>query len=154
VFTNYVAAQSLRFFVQASSALNITCDEKYETLADSLVILYDAERNIHPEYQGYRGNIIKQADVVLLHYPLGLSMPAELHRSDLDYYSKRTDKRGPAMTWGMHSIGYLDLDDLNAASLYFNMSFQDNIQEPLHVWTETPDGNAANFITGEANIVQ
>jgi hypothetical protein len=29
-----------------------------------------------------------------------------------------------AMTWGMHSIGYLDTGDFELAAKYFNMSFQ------------------------------
>jgi protein-glucosylgalactosylhydroxylysine glucosidase len=114
----------------------LQCDQ-YNRLANALVILFDADRGVHPEYQGYAGELIKQADVVLLHYPLGMDMPDEVRKADLEYYSARTDLNGPAMTWGMHSIGFLDLhDDLNAAK-YFNMSFQDNMHEPLQVWTET-----------------
>jgi protein-glucosylgalactosylhydroxylysine glucosidase len=154
VYTNFIAAQSLRFFAQAADVLNITFDSKYRQLADDLVILYDPVLNIHPEYAGYDGSEIKQADVVLLHYPLGMEMPADLQRSNLDYYSDRTDANGPAMTWGMHSIGYLDLDDVNLAARYFNQSFQDNLQLPLQVWTESPGGGAVNFITGAGGFLQ
>lgn len=59
--------------------------------------------------------MVKQADVVLLHYPLDMAMPTELQRRDLEYYSQWTDPAGPAMTWGMHCIGYLDLEDRDKA---------------------------------------
>ncbi len=143
VYSNFVAAQSLRFAVKASSILNVTCSncEKYSKLADDLVILYDPVNGIHPEYKNYPGNTVKQADVVLLHYPLGMDMDETVRRADLEYYSERTDHHGPAMTWGMHSIGFLDLGDHMNAAKYFNMSFQDNLHAPLQVWTETVSEN-------------
>ncbi len=51
------------------------------------------------EYDGYPWNVIKQADVVLLHFPFGMSMPKEVQKADLDFYSSVTDQNGPAMTW-------------------------------------------------------
>ena len=51
------------------------------------------------EYEGYPGDVVKQADVVLLHYPLGMDMPEDVQARDLDFYSEVTDIGGPAMTW-------------------------------------------------------
>lgn len=56
---------------------------------------------------------IKQADVVLLPYPLGYKMSETVQLSDLKYYSERTDAHGPAMTYSMHAIGWLDLGTLH-----------------------------------------
>jgi protein-glucosylgalactosylhydroxylysine glucosidase len=139
VYSNFVASLALKYTVQAAQALNATCDScaKYQEISNNLVILFDEQQRIHPEYEGYPGDLVKQADVVLLHYPLGLEMPEDVRRNDLEYYSARTDVHGPAMTWGMHSIGYLDLQDYKQAAQYFNMSFQDNMHAPLQVWTET-----------------
>eukprot|EP00981_Chlorochromonas_danica_P008125 scaffold2028_cov181-Ochromonas_danica.AAC.3 len=158
VYTNYVASLALKYTIQAAKVLNVTenCQHcpQYEEVANQLVLLFNETLQIHPEYQGYNGDMIKQADVVLLHYPLGLEMSDEIRKNDLEYYSIRTDSNGPAMTWGMHSIGYLDLSDYTQAAKYFNMSFQDNLHSPLQVWTETPDGNAVNFITGAGGFLQ
>jgi trehalose/maltose hydrolase-like predicted phosphorylase len=139
VYSNFVAIKSLQYAVQASLVLNETCDkcENYKKLSEDIVILFDETLGIHPEYANYPGNTVKQADVVLLHYPLNLEMPEETQRADLEFYSTRTDTHGPAMTWGMHAIGFLDLGDHEQAAKYFNMSFQDNTHEPFHVWTET-----------------
>lgn len=143
VYTNFVASQALTFAVKAASVLGIDTSSSseqfaaYSRLAGSLVILFDDALGIHPEYLGYPGNLVKQGDVVLLHYPLGMAMPADVQRADLEYYSSRTDSHGPAMTWGMHAIGYLDLLDFSNANKFFNMSFEDNLQAPLNVWSET-----------------
>lgn len=160
VYSNAVASLALSFFVQAHRLLYpaaevedprvAACDQ----LARDLVILFDSTLQIHPEYATYSGAVVKQADVILLHYPLGVAMNDTVQRADLDYYAVRTDPHGPAMTWGMQSIGYLDLDDAAQAAKFFNMSFQDNTHAPFYVWTETPDGNAVNFITGAGGFLQ
>lgn len=158
VYTNYVASRALYNAVQAGKKLGSITESDaatYTRFAEDLVILFNETLGIHPEYEGYGGAKVKQADVVLLHYPLGMDMTSEVLRADLDYYSKRTDPAGPAMTWGMHSIGYRDLLDLDLAALYFDKSFSDNINKPFNVWSEGVNGaNAGNFITGAGGFLQ
>ena len=156
VYTNYAAAEALRFALKGAEAveMHLARADEYLELANALVILYDKDLAIHPEYHGYNGSTIKQADVVLLHYPWGLNMDTSVQQSDLQYYSSRSDENGPAMTWSMHAIGFKDLGMYREAAQYFNMSFQDNMQDPFYVWTETPNGNAGNFITGAGGFLQ
>ncbi len=154
VYTNYAAANALRCAVKAAKVLDVSVPSTYSEIADMLVILFDPTLNIHPEYKEYPGDTIKQADVVLLHYPWGMEMTDEVRRADLEYYAARSDNNGPAMTWGMHAIGFKDLQDLPQAATYFNRSFQDNTHQPFNVWTETPSGNAGNFITGAGGFLQ
>lgn len=45
------------------------------------------------------GHPVKQADTVMLGYPLGLIMTPEVRRNDLETYEVVTDPHGPAMTW-------------------------------------------------------
>eukprot|EP01034_Spumella_vulgaris_P028827 gene28827-35758_t len=154
VYTNWVAIKALNYAVEASVLLDIDCPlcPTYTKLADDLVILWNETLGIHPEYYNYSGQVVKQADVVLLHYPLGMNMTHEAQLNDCEYYAERTDINGPAMTWGMFAINYLDLLNFTSAARYFNASFQDNLHAPLQVWTETPGGNAVNFITGAIEL--
>jgi hypothetical protein len=46
---------------------------------------------VRPEFRAYAGQQVKQADVVLLTYPWEFPQPAEVDRSDLDYYTPRYD---------------------------------------------------------------
>jgi len=46
-----------------------------------------------------QGHPVKQADTVMLGYPLGLPMTLEVRRNDLEAYEPVTDPDGPAMTW-------------------------------------------------------
>lgn len=50
------------------------------------------------------GQPVKQADAVMLGYPLGLPMSQEVRRNDLQMYEPVTDPHGPAMTWVSNSM--------------------------------------------------
>lgn len=52
------------------------------------------------------GHPVKQADTVMLGYPLGLPMSPEIRRNDLEAYEPVTDPHGPAMTWVGHGLLY------------------------------------------------
>lgn len=47
----------------------------------------------------FAGSPVKQADAVMLSFPLGLTMSPEVRRMDLEAYEPVTDPLGPAMTW-------------------------------------------------------
>ena len=72
--------------------------------------------------------MIKQADTVLLGYPLGYEMSNDVRKADLGYYGARTDHKGPAMTWSMHTIGWLDLGErISLSSLLLDKLITDAI---------------------------
>jgi hypothetical protein len=45
-------------------------------------------------------------------------MPTAVQLNDLVYYSGRTDPDGPAMTYSMHTIGWIDLGKSNIQICY------------------------------------
>ncbi|XP_026031520.1 protein-glucosylgalactosylhydroxylysine glucosidase isoform X2 [Astatotilapia calliptera] len=97
---------------------------------------------------------VKQADTVMLGYPLGLPMSPEVRRNDLEAYEPVTDPHGPAMTWGMFAIGWLELGEAEKAQLLLEKCFN-NIQGPFQVWSESSDGSGAvNFLTGMGGFLQ
>jgi hypothetical protein len=123
-------------------------------------IPFDPVNNVHLEHDEYKGIQIKQADVILLGFPLMYPMSTEIRENDLNFYSQVTSQYGPAMTWSMTAIGYLEIlgnhkisslcnsspvDEEKIAQLqekvdgYFWKSYQ-NAQLPFYVWTETPRG--------------
>ena len=60
-------------------------------------MLYDAERDLNPEYQGFdlaHPPKIKQADVVLGGYPLQLDTAPSTLRNNLNFYANITDPYG------------------------------------------------------------
>jgi len=55
----------------------------------------DTEHDVYREHEGYTGQKIKQADVVMLTYPLDFSMPKTMAIDDLNYYTPRTMSMAP-----------------------------------------------------------
>lgn len=59
-FTNVVAGITLRFATEAAKVLHQEAPAAWTKIADGLVVPVDEERNIHLEYDGYNGQMIKQ----------------------------------------------------------------------------------------------
>jgi len=156
IYTNWVAKMALEFAAEAADIVGGKKNPKWKEVADSLVLPFDEEKQAHPEFTGYKwGTPIKQADVVLLSYPLKMPMPQQVRLNDLELYAKVTDESGPAMTWGMHAIGYIMSGKgyEKQAAENFNRSFA-NVRQPFLVWSETPTGGVTNFITGAGGFLQ
>lgn len=96
---------SLQFAVDLADLLQHPAPEEWQEVAQNLKIPFEEETQYHPEFDGYvKGHPVKQADTVMLGYPLGLPMTPEIRRNDLEAYEPVTDPNGPAMTWVRHSI--------------------------------------------------
>ncbi|WP_371789922.1 discoidin domain-containing protein [Streptomyces sp. NBC_01471] len=101
--TNGGAVVSLRHAIQAAKLLGRKAPAGWQDVADHLDLPTDADGS-HPEYRGYAGQKIKQADTVLLTYPYGLVTDRAGAQADLDRYAPVTDPDGPAMTDSVHAV--------------------------------------------------
>lgn len=161
VFTNVVAGYSLylaQYVACVCRSYYMAKDpDHWADIAWSLALPYDDREDYHPQFQGYqRGEMIKQADAVLLGFPLQYKMNVSTRANDLRYYETVTRNSGPAMTWSMHAIGHLDLQDNYKAAFMFNKSYLGYVREPFKVWSELqrPDIGAVNFFTGMGGFLQ
>jgi hypothetical protein len=101
VYTNAGAGQTLGWCLEAASILGIPAASLPPLWADMAArphLPLDASLYpggpVHPQNKGYHGQVINQADVALLQYPLDLDFGQEQNRRDLDYYAARTDFSG------------------------------------------------------------
>lgn len=145
----------MQFAVELADLLQHPAPKEWQEVAERINIPFDQESQYHPEFDGYnKGQPVKQADTVMLGYPLGLPMSPEVRRNDLEAYEPVTDPNGPAMTWGMFAIGWLELGEAEKAQLLLEKCFK-NIQGPFQVWSESSDGTGAvNFLTGMGGFLQ
>jgi trehalose/maltose hydrolase-like predicted phosphorylase len=158
-YTNAAAATALRDASAAARAVGATPPASWSTVADGLVqtMPYDSGLGVYDEYAGYDGEQIKQADVVMLTYPLDFPMASGVGLRDLDYYAARTDLQGPAMTDAIHSI---DASALNApgcsAYTYMLRSYEPFLRPPFDQFAETRSGSQTgfNFLTGIGGFLQ
>jgi hypothetical protein len=124
---------------------------------------------IHPEYRGFPkgnhwingGGKVKQADVVMLYYPLGLRDDPKM-AADLEFYADKYSPAGPAMTDAVNAILHLALNQTDMARASMDL-VEMHSHQPFFVWTEDKraiqktsliDMGCYNFLTGAGGYVQ
>ncbi|XP_022363200.1 protein-glucosylgalactosylhydroxylysine glucosidase isoform X5 [Enhydra lutris kenyoni] len=155
VYTNVLVQNSLRFAAALAQDLGQPVPSEWLVVADKIKVPFDPKQNFHPEFDGYQpGEEVKQADVVLLGYPVPFHLSPHIRRKNLEIYEAVTSPRGPAMTWSMFAVGWMELKDPWRARDLLERCFA-HIAEPFKVWTENADGSGAvNFLTGMGGFLQ
>lgn len=97
VFTNVGASLSLNISIYFAKLLGYSVPSNWSEIARKIKIPFDSQNQIHLEYDGYQNQKIKQADVILLGFPLMYDMPEKIRFNDLEFYSAVSDSNGPAM---------------------------------------------------------
>lgn len=163
VFTNAGAAISLRNATKAARLLGYPAPAQWTTIADTLRMPFNTEEQVFQQYDGYQGQTIKQADAVLLQYPLEWPMPPEVAARTLDYYAPRTDPDGPAMTDSAHAIDAAAIGEPGCSTnTYLNRAVQPFAKEPFAQFSEARGERAGegagaptfNFLTGAGGYTQ
>jgi protein-glucosylgalactosylhydroxylysine glucosidase len=132
-------------------------NNRWNEIAEKIKIIYDSANDYHPEYEGYAvGEEVKQADTILVGYPLQFQMKMSTRKNDLRIYENSTRKNGPAMTFSMFAVNYLDIEDYQHANTMLNKSFIPYIRKPFNIWSEVANNldGATNFITGAGGFLQ
>ena len=152
-FTNAVAILCLQYATSAADVLDYQADPDWNHVAENIPIL-EFPDGTTKENATYTGQEIKQADVILLTYPLGLITDEEQVRKNLEYYNPRTSPTGPAMGAAISSILYNKLGDGEKAEEIFEYSYKRNEVPPFGVISETAGGTNPYFATGAGGMLQ
>jgi trehalose/maltose hydrolase-like predicted phosphorylase len=152
-YTNAAAATVLEDAASAAKALGRTAPARWAKIAAGLVV--PIARGIHPEFAGYKGQLVKQADVTLMQYPWAFPMPKRVARADLDYYVPRSDPGGPSMT---DAVSMIDTAALGvpgcSAYVFTRRSYEPFIKDVFDQFSETREGGAFTFMTGIGGFLQ
>ena len=152
-FTNASAIEALKNTIKAATILNEPINSMWLEVSNKLII--HSENGITQNYKGYKGQMIKQADVNLLAYPLHIITDKKQIEKDLEYYTDRIDKKdGPAMASGVLSVLYARLGDRDKAYAYFVKSYLPNSRPPFGVFSESANSNNPYFATGAGAMLQ
>jgi len=155
VYTNVAARDALRFATQAATLLGRHASPQWSRVADGLRILFDSTQGIHPEYAGYPGDAVKQADVTLLAYPWENPQPASVTKADLAYYVPRTDPLGPAMTDAINGVISSQLGLPGCPAFTFTRRSVDPfVRPPYEQFSESRVDGAFTFTTGAGGFLQ
>jgi trehalose/maltose hydrolase-like predicted phosphorylase len=152
-YTEVGARTTLRDAIAAARVVGARSPARWARIAAGLRV--SVADGINPEFDGYRGQLVKQADVTLLGYPWGFRSSAAVERADLAYYVPRTDPGGPSMSDAVNSIESDQLDPGGCqAFVYTERSYQPFIRDVFHQFSETRTGGAFTFMTGTGGFLQ
>lgn len=152
-FTNGMVKTVLEYSSLAAEELGIKADPDWRHVAENIPII-KFEDGTTRENGTYNGQIIKQADVNLLSYPLHIVNTREDILKDLNYYEPRLSPGGPAMGGAILSVIYSRLGDPEKAFEMFKKSYQPNEVPPFKVLAETANGSNPYFATGAGGMLQ
>lgn len=152
-FTNASVIESLKNTIKAATLLGEPVDKRWVEVSEGLLI--HTKNGITQNYKGYDGQMIKQADVNLLAYPLHVITDKNQIEKDLAYYAAKIDpKDGPAMASGVLSVLYARLGNTEKAYDYFVKSYLPNSRPPFGVFSESANSNNPYFATGAGAMLQ
>lgn len=153
-YTNGSAKKALEYAVKAAGILGEGYPEVWISIRDGLRFPKFSD-GVSMEHSTYSGEMIKQADVNLLSYPLDVVSDRESILRNLEYYEPRIDPRnGPAMSWSVFSIQYARLGMTEKAEEMFHRAYIPNLRPPFGVFAETATSGNPYFMTGAGGMLQ
>ncbi|HET6504802.1 MAG TPA: discoidin domain-containing protein [Amycolatopsis sp.] len=154
-YTDAGAAATLRMAAEAARVLGQSAPQSWTAIADGLTVAFDPATGTHPEFAGYQGQLVKQADVTMLQYPWAYPMPANVAQADIDYYVPRSDPGGPSMDDAINSIDTAALGSPGCATYaYTQRSIEPFMRDAFDQFSETRTGGAFTFATGIGGFLQ
>lgn len=153
-FTNAAAKENLADATKAARILSVKPNPDWELVRKNIPIL-KFPNGVTREHSTYHGEIIKQADVNLLAYPLQVITSPQAIRRDLEYYLPHYDKfHGPAMTYSVLAILYEKLGEPERALELFKAGYEPNKRPPFGAIAESAKKNNPYFATGAGGLLQ
>ncbi|SKB37968.1 glycosyl hydrolase family 95 catalytic domain-containing protein [Maribacter arcticus] len=152
-FTNGAAITALKFTVKAAIEIGETPNPEWQLVSKQIKIL-KFEDGTTKEHENYNGEIIKQADVNLLSFPLHIINDKVSILNDLKYYEPKLSKEGPAMGKSIFSVLYARQGDATNAYRLFKESYVPNQQAPFGALSEVATSNFSYFATGAGGMLQ
>jgi trehalose/maltose hydrolase-like predicted phosphorylase len=152
-YTNYSAAWTLRLAARLAKRFGAECPPEWETIAAKLWIPFDEQNQRYFEYDGYNGEIVKQADTALLIYPYELPMSDTIKANTVDYYRQRYPEGNIMMAAAFDGIVDCELGraDKGWESL---LRLLPHFRAPYLLVSESPLNETISFITGLGGLLQ
>ncbi|SCU79072.1 LAMI_0A07206g1_1 [Lachancea mirantina] len=165
-FTNAGIKTLMKWATDIGYHLGNEVDPKWNHISKNIYIPM-AESNITLEYSGMNASVeIKQADVVLMTYPLGYITDETILKNairNLYYYSERQSASGPAMTYPVFVAASSLLNHGCSSQSYLYKSVLPYLRAPFMQFSEQSDDDFLTngltqpsfpFLTGNAGFLQ
>ena len=153
-YTIGAARTNLTAAAKAAAQLKQQAVPAWQQTADRLHYSYLPD-GIIAEHNTYHGEVTKQADVVLLAYPLHELTDKQAIAKTLAYYIPTVpEKKTPAMSKSIYATLYARIGEADKALHWWRDSYLPNLNPPFRVLAEFNGGTNPYFITGAGGTLQ
>ncbi|KAF9885559.1 hypothetical protein FE257_012765 [Aspergillus nanangensis] len=142
-FTMPMIAETLDYANTFRDDFGFEPNDTWASISDNVLVL--RENGVTLEYTSMNGTaVVKQADVVLVTYPLVYdNYTGQNALNDLDYYANKQSPDGPAMTWAIFSIVASELSPSGCSAFtYHQTSYDPYMRGPFFQLSEQMIDNA------------
>jgi len=154
LLTNVGVRTILRKAIEAARVVDKPAEAAWSDVAENLVVLPAGPDGVIPEYDGYSGHKIKQADTILAFYPLQHDPGKEVVSKTLAYYHDRTDRGGPLMTVQIEALLTMRLGDREQGLEHLFKEYGRYVRGPHCIPYETPSNANSIMLTGIGGLLQ
>eukprot|EP00298_Acanthocystis_sp_HF-20_P011332 c19339_g1_i2.p1 GENE.c19339_g1_i2~~c19339_g1_i2.p1 ORF type:complete len:760 (+),score=265.46 c19339_g1_i2:36-2315(+) len=155
-YVNSVASIAIKNTIKAAKYLRAPLPDtsgNWSDIASGLRIPFDEKSQKYLDYYNMRPGS-NGLGVILMSYPLNITMSNEIKENNLNYYSQQWPSAN-AMYWWAFSVLWNELENHQKADDYFSKITAKNVFGPFHIWSEDPGGHGCpNFITGAGAFLQ
>jgi trehalose/maltose hydrolase-like predicted phosphorylase len=155
-WTNAVVQANLRAAARAVKIMRQVADPQWKAISNNMYFAFDNKRRIPAENTRNMDSrfVAKQADVLLLIYPLNIPFDKSKMGHMLDFYGPRISTRGPSMTAGMEVIGASRIGRRQESLDLFHASYRPFMRGPWDAFSEQAGGGTGYFCTGMGGCLQ
>jgi len=155
-WTNGVVQANLQAATNAAQTLGQRSDPRWKAIADHISIPFDPLRGIPSENSQPMTDRFeaKQADAMLLCYPLKAVPDPSQAAKMLEFYTTHTIQHGPAMTSSMEAIVAAQLGRRQESLALFHESYRPFMRGPWDAFAEKRTSNRVYFCTGMGGCLQ
>ncbi|KAF4222300.1 hypothetical protein CNMCM8980_000851 [Aspergillus fumigatiaffinis] len=137
-FTMPLISETLSYANSFRKQFGLEQNETWTEISENVLVI--RENGVTLEYTTMNGTtLVKQADVVLVNYPLVYdnNYTAQHSLNDLDYYANKQSPDGPAMTWAIFAITANDVSPSGcSAYTYHQDSYDPYMRAPFYQLSE------------------
>ncbi len=155
VLTNTAAQTVLRGAIEAAQILGKFAAPEWSQVADNLVIQPPGPDGVIPEYEGDTGHQVKQADTILIFYPLEAKAPPELILKNVHaYHARLSPQGGPLMTQQIEALLFMRHGDREQGLNHLFSEYSRYVHGPHLIPYETPNNANSVMLTGIGGMLQ
>ncbi|WP_179215642.1 glycoside hydrolase family 65 protein [Paenibacillus sp. MY03] len=152
--TNFGATKVWQAADECARRLGKVPNPEWNESAERIYLTNAGLDGIVPEYTGYAGEGIKQADFILSLYPLGLEMGKREAFANISYYHDKIMAYGPLMNAQIESCLFMLYGDKELGLEHLFREFGKYVRGPHFIPFEGRTNNVAYLLTGIGGLLQ